>query len=201
MGSQKVIDWRQRTKENCVRVMGSKCELCGLEGEMIEVYDFHHMNPKEKTLGIAQMMKNCTSWETICNELRKCVLLCSNCHRKVEYSQKEIIFEKSSFNEEINCELILAKDHSNKCQLCGKVISPKAKLCQSCSSKTKTNRNVDEIPTKEELKSLIRDKSFCEIGRIFNVSDNAIKKWCKKRDLPSTKKEINSYSDLEWQNI
>lgn len=201
MGSQKVIDWRQRTKGNAVKVMGSKCELCGLEREIIEIYDFHHLIPEEKTLGVAQMIKNCASWETICNELRKCILLCANCHRKVEYSKEKITFKKSSFNEEINSEILKKEDHKNKCSICEKSISPHAKLCQSCSSKTKTNRNIDEIPTKEELKPLIRVKSFCEIGRTFNVSDNAIRKWCKKRGLPDTKWKINTYSDLDWQEI
>ena len=31
--------------------------------------------------------------------------------------------------------------------------------------------------------------------------DNAIRKWCVLEGLPKTKKEINSYSDEEWQQI
>jgi hypothetical protein len=35
----------------------------------------------------------------------------------------------------------------------------------------------------------------------MEVSDNAIKKWCKTVNLPLTKKDINAYSDLEWDKI
>ena len=36
---------------------------------------------------------------------------------------------------------------------------------------------------------------------MYNVSDNAIRKWCKTDNLPSTKKEINFYSNEEWDKI
>ena len=38
--------------------------------------------------------------------------------------------------------------------------------------------------TREELKELIRNKPFTQIGAKFGVSDNAIRKWCDKFDLP-----------------
>ena len=44
-----------------------------------------------------------------------------------------------------------------------------------------------------ELLELIKTKSFCEIGRIYGVSDNSIRKWCKKEGLPSTKTELKKY--------
>lgn len=33
------------------------------------------------------------------------------------------------------------------------------------------------------------------------MTDNAIKKWCIKYQLPSKKSEIKKYSDKEWNNI
>jgi hypothetical protein len=42
-------------------------------------YDFHHLNPDEKDFNIAKI--NGRSFENIKDELDKCVLLCSNCHR------------------------------------------------------------------------------------------------------------------------
>lgn len=55
--------------------------------------------------------------------------------------------------------------------------------------------------SREELKKLIRQKSFVEIGKMFDVSDNAIRKWCDKYGLPKHKKEIKKISDEEWQKI
>lgn len=42
--------------------------------------DFHHINAIEKDFTISARM---TSWEAIERELKKCVLLCSRCHREV----------------------------------------------------------------------------------------------------------------------
>lgn len=47
-------------------------------------------------------------------------------------------------------------------------------------------------PAKEELLQLIKEKPFTEIGRIYGVTDNAIRKWCRKMGLPSTKREVNA---------
>ena len=55
--------------------------------------------------------------------------------------------------------------------------------------------------TREELKKLIRTKSFVEIGKIYQYSDNNIRKWCDKFKLPRKKSEINQYSDEEWDKI
>ena len=62
-------------------------------------------------------------------------------------------------------------------------------------------QRIVERPSREELKELIRTKSFLEIGRMFNVSDNAIRKWCDFEKLPRKKTEINKYSDEEWELI
>lgn len=51
-----------------------------------------------------------------------------------------------------------------------------------------------ERPEQEELLQLIQTKSFCEIGRIYGVTDNAIRKWCRDYNLPSTKYELIEYN-------
>ena len=40
---------------------------------------------------------------------------------------------------------------------------------------------------------MISTMPFTEIGRLYGVSDNAIRKWCKNQGLPSTKKELKTY--------
>ena len=55
--------------------------------------------------------------------------------------------------------------------------------------------------TREELKELIRTKPFTHIAKKYQVTDNAIKKWCDKFNLPRTKKEIKTYSDEDWKNV
>ena len=85
----------------------------------------------------------------------------------------------------------------NRCPICGKIISNNAKTCRECYNKEKQKM----IITRQELKNLIRHTSFVEIGRRFNVSDNAIKKRCIAYGLPSKKKDIKQYTDEEWEKI
>ena len=55
--------------------------------------------------------------------------------------------------------------------------------------------------TKEELKNLIRTLPFTQIGIQYGITDNAVRKYCDRFNLPRTKKEINSYTDEEWALI
>ena len=55
--------------------------------------------------------------------------------------------------------------------------------------------------TREELKEMIRTESFLSIGKRFEVSDNAIRKWCVRYNLQKKKKEILNFSDEEWKLI
>lgn len=62
-------------------------------------------------------------------------------------------------------------------------------------------QNAKIRPSREELKNLIRTISFVKIGERYNVTDNAIRKWCDAYKLPRTKREINNYSEDQWSKI
>lgn len=87
---------------------------------------------------------------------------------------------------------------NTKCIDCGKEITPGAMRCVNCANKAQ--RSV-ERPSRENLKDLVRTKSFVEIGKIYGVTDNSIKKWCIAEGIPSKKKDIKTYSDEEWELI
>lgn len=85
------------------------------------------------------------------------------------------------------------------CEICKRPISTSnAKICQLCLHEKQRKCN---WPSREELKDKVRKMSFLQIGREYNVSDNAVRKWCKYYLLPSKKTEINKYSDEEWELI
>lgn len=88
------------------------------------------------------------------------------------------------------------KEH--KCIDCGNLITKGATRCVDCSHKLTYKC---EHPTREILKDFIRTKSFVEIGKIYGVSDNSIKKWCKKYNLPFKKSEIKLINDSDWEKI
>lgn len=85
------------------------------------------------------------------------------------------------------------------CTECNKnIVSKKGGICHSCAS---LKARIVQRPEREELKNLIRTKSFLEIGKMYNVSDNAIRKWCDAENLPRKKSIINSISNADWINI
>lgn len=79
-----------------------------------------------------------------------------------------------------------------------KEISYKSKYCITCAG---LFRRKAARPEREELKSLIRKSSFVEIGKMYGVSDNAVRKWCEKEGLPSKKNLIKKYTDEDWEKI
>lgn len=94
---------------------------------------------------------------------------------------------------------IIAKKYY--CQDCGVEITKNSKRCISCFKKSQV-KPISELPlTREELKKLIYTKTFSEIGREFNVTDNAIRKWCDKFNLPRKKADIKKYSEDAWSKI
>lgn len=81
------------------------------------------------------------------------------------------------------------------CVDCGTTVSYGSLRCFSCYSKFQ--RRV-ERPNREELKYLLKNMSMVDIGKIYGVSDNTIRKWCVSENLPRRKSEIKLYSDEEW---
>lgn len=68
---------RIRCKIAAVKLMGGKCIDCGWIGN-IAAFEFHHLDPNEKEFGIGNVSNK--TWDVVKVELKKCVLLCSNCH-------------------------------------------------------------------------------------------------------------------------
>lgn len=82
----------------------------------------------------------------------------------------------------------------DECPYCGKLKDYQAKMCLDCYKKEQAKN----IPPKEELREHLKDKSMCAIGRVYNVSDNAVRKWCKKYGLPVNKKDIEKFREDEF---
>ena len=204
MSSQATSDFRRNRKLNLIKVCGNQCNICGYN-KAISALEFHHINPEEKNYSLASM-GTCHQLEKDLEEVKKCILVCSNCHREIHenfYSKEELLSKKIYLND-IAEKLIddrnskLEKQHFY-CPNCGKEINRTSQYCSECANKRK--RIIKERPTRNELKQLIRMNSFLALGQQFGVSDNAIRKWCKTENLPSKKTEINKYSDEEWELI
>lgn len=96
------------------------------------------------------------------------------------------------------------KRNEHFCIKCGCKIDKdnQSGMCIKCYNESRRNNSkIDSRITKEELKKLIREYSFLQIGRMFNVTDNAIRKWCDHYKLPTHSREIKKITDEEWDKL
>ncbi len=71
--AQKHYDKIVEIKSSTGCLICSEREPCCLE--------FHHLDPNEKEFEVAKNPSR--SWENIESEMKKCIVVCSNCHRKI----------------------------------------------------------------------------------------------------------------------
>ena len=119
-----------------------------------------------------------------------------------DFCLKKILEQRENFTsfQENKVNVINNSHYSkqNTCEKCGKIISNGSKLCVKCSGIV---QRIVQRPSRDELKKLIRTMPFTQLGNKFNVTDNAIRKWCDDYNLPRRKKEIDSYTNQEWEKI
>ena len=114
-------------------------------------------------------------------------------------SERRITVETANRDKARSNELIQKKSVGfNFCIDCGKPIGKTAIRCVDCYRK---HIHPLDIPTREELKNLIRTMSFTKIGEKYGRTDNAVRKWCDYYSLPRKKADINKISDEDWLNI
>lgn len=77
-----------KRKIELVNLLGGRCKSCGYN-KNLGALQFHHTNPSNK---ITQLdVRNLTNrkWSFIMEEVKKCELLCSNCHAEKHYPDLE----------------------------------------------------------------------------------------------------------------
>ena len=155
--SEGVKNWRRNSKIRMVESMGGCCQICGYN-KSLNALEFHHIDPKEKEMGLGGIRGNIVKWEKIASELRKCILLCSNCHREVHDEVTSIPDNYSKFDEQyLNYKSLNMKD-------------PKIKKGRF----RKVNwENINLLDLKEQYSNI-------QIGNILGVSETAVRKQLKK---------------------
>lgn len=75
---------------------GGKCALCDYSGNYASL-DFHHLRDKKFAVNTVSMQK---PLEMIEEELKKCILICRNCHNDTHYPQFSKDAEKTALKIE-----------------------------------------------------------------------------------------------------
>lgn len=189
--------------------------ICGLNKDFLEaakdyLFSMHNLKP------VSVFYSKCYSFETL-SKIKTLLFIndyldlidCDLLERKklVAIDLKEKIIQhlnKPKARYKINSNKIHKTPffYHKKCDYCGKIFKTTRKEQKYCNQECFHQAYYKCIhPSREELKEKIRKTSFTQIGREYGVSDNAVRKWCSKYNLPRTVKEIKSYSDEEWLKI
>lgn len=159
----KIKPYKLKQKLLKENIKENKCEICGLTEWL----------GKPLIIQLHHINGNNTD-----NRLENLQMLCPNCH-----SQTDSYCGKANTNS--------IKNH---CKDCGKEILKESKYCVICAVKHRKLKRKVVRPTKEELIDMFLNlNSIMAIGKHYNISDNAVRKWLKYYNLPFRTKELTNY--------
>ena len=62
------------------------CQICGITDDCLAIFDFHHNDESKKEHNIARIF----TANRLIEEIKKCMVVCSNCHRKLHHPVQEV---------------------------------------------------------------------------------------------------------------
>lgn len=65
---------------------GKVCEICGY-CKYPQILAFHHKRPSNKSREINKLMKSLSRLDIINKEIKKCILVCPNCHQELHLKE------------------------------------------------------------------------------------------------------------------
>jgi hypothetical protein len=173
--SENVKQWRSSVKIKIVESMGNKCQICGYN-RCHAALELHHINPSEKEFTFGTVIANPRAWHKIEEELKKCILLCSNCHREIHSNVVQI----PDMYQEFNASLIKTPTPTKPCIVCGKDTHITNRCCSKvCSASLSNTVDWSSINLVDELS----DKSLTQVGEKYGVTGQAVKRQCTKQGI------------------
>lgn len=158
-------------KEGVFKKQCDKCKRIEWEGLPIPL-ELHHKNG-----------------DRLNNSLDNLCLLCPNCHATTDnYRGKNKKANKPDGRKKKSAgrEKRLVLKEETLCLHCSVQTKNKTKFCSSlCANShnpdgSRWKRKVENRPDECTLLKLLEDNSFEAVGRMFNVTGNAIRKWLKQ---------------------
>lgn len=151
-------------KVHFIKKLGGCCSSCGYN-KNISALEFHHKDPSKKEFVLSSNNLVQLNYSRLSEEVSKCLLLCSNCHREEHFPHLNY---KRLLSLNLNVPI---KSTTNKKCSCGRVMDASYKKCSRCYKK--------ERPTIEEFNST-DSLSRKERAELFDVSERTISNWKRK---------------------
>lgn len=89
-------------------------------------------------------------------------------------------------------KIVFKYDKENTCIDCGVSIHRTSLRCNTCNNLNRELIAMNKRPSKDKLLYLIKNNSFIKVGKMYNVSDNTIRKWCKNYGIPHRRKDLSA---------
>lgn len=147
-----------------------QCDRCGINkwnNESI-VLELHHKNSINSD-----------------NRIENLQILCPNCHSQTRQFCGR---GKRKYIKKITQKSIFQKQYiKGICEFCKQEFRKKKRSRKFCSRKCANQiicpnnalRHLKDRPSKQELLNLLKDLSYLKVAKLYNVSDNTIRKWLK----------------------
>lgn len=173
--SERVKLWRRRTKERLVEAFGDACCICSY-ARCVKALEFHHLDPSKKDFFYGEATANIRAWKHIVKEIRKCVLVCSNCHKEI-HAGVTMVPENAHRFDECYAEyekIVNRKKEYDKCPVCE---GEKPIHFKTCSRKCSQSRQGHVDWSKYNVTKLLKQfKTYEEVGRRLNITGAAVRR-------------------------
>jgi hypothetical protein len=181
--SEGVKNWRKKAKEIILVCMGEKCQVCGYN-KCNAALELHHLDPTEKEISLSVIMTSCKSWDFIYSEIEKCILLCSNCHREVHYSDLILPKEFKRFDKNLADSL-----RSKTSLACQRTDDNKKK--KEYNFRKLSERKEMRLLSVEDRKQLIMNSDIdltqwgrnVKVGELLGITPQKAGVWLKKHNM------------------
>lgn len=174
------------------------CEICGHENNN----ELHHINGDPRD-----------------NRIENLQVLCPNCHANTNNfrNKKSSIGRRHKTPEELILSEEEAKEREEKrresrripkdqwkntlliledkvCPVCGKTFHPDSKTTKFCSLDCYNKARSKTRPPYEELVNKLKENkgNFTAVGKFYEVTDNAVRKWCRLYKISDKSKDYKS---------
>jgi hypothetical protein len=93
-----------------IKLNGNCCKTCGYN-KNLAVLQFHHVGSKSFGLDVHNIANS--SWSTVLEESKKCILLCSRCHQEHHHPELELELLMKEYGDDVD-KFIIASNTGNK---------------------------------------------------------------------------------------